>query len=136
MAFKLSMRQAHFSWCSLTSKYTKHCFLFCFWQLKASCLCSMLSFGPQKHQPYVFFSFQTFNYIKRTLIHVFLPRRHHAYIACCILTSKKIIRTLLLAFCPLFTSFTVYFELFKSQKRRQYLPCLFTASKTTIVTFA
>ena len=114
------MSQAHFSWCSLTSKYTKHSFLFCFWQ-KASCLCSMLSFGPQKHQPYVFSSFQTFNYIKRTLIHVFLPRRHHAYVACCILTSKKIIRTLLFAFCPLLTSFTVYFELFK----RQNVDCTF-----------
>ena len=66
------MHQAHLSWCSLTSKYTKHPSLSCLSPLKASYLPFMLSLDLQKHQPYFLCSFQTFKYVKSTFIHTFL----------------------------------------------------------------
>ena len=124
------------SWWSLTSQCTKPALLFCFWTLKASCLRLMLSFGLQKHQLYVFSSIQTFKYVTRTLIHAFLPlktscvrcllnfklQKHHSYFAFCFLITVDFI--------------TAYFKSFKSQILKLNLACLFTASKTTIVTFA
>ena len=67
------MDQRHLSWCSLTSKYTKHALLHCLWPLKASHLPLMLSFRFQKHQPCLFFRYQTFKYVKWTIVQVFVP---------------------------------------------------------------
>ena len=54
----------------------------------------MLSFGLQERKPYLFSSFQTTEYVKRTLVHAFLPlntscvdgllhfnfEKHHSYV--------------------------------------------------------
>ena len=72
----------------------------------------MLSFGLQKHQPYVFSSFQTFRYVGRTLIHGFLNLETSCVHGLLNLTSKNIIPTLLLALGPLLATFTAYFRAF------------------------
>ena len=68
----------------------------------------MLSFGLQKHQPYVFLTFQGFKNVRRPLIRVFLPlktscvrgllrfnlQKHHAYFAFGFMTTVDFIYSL------------------------------------------
>ena len=71
--FNMQMHLPHLSWCSLTSKYTKHTLLVCLWPLKASRLPLMLWFGLEKHAPFLFSSHKIFKCVRQTLIHPFLP---------------------------------------------------------------
>ena len=89
------MHQEHLSWWSLTSKYTKHALLFCLW--------------PS--------SFQTFEYVRHTLIYAFLPQKtscihrflhsnlqkHHLYFAFHFLSTVNLIDCLFWGFYPLNT---------------------------------
>ena len=72
----------------------------------------MLLFGLENHQPYVFSSFETFKYVRRTLVHAFLPlttlyvrgllhcdlQKHHWYFAFAFMTTVDLIHSFFLGF--------------------------------------
>ena len=101
----------------------------------------MLSFGFQKHQPYLSSSFQTFKYVRRTLIHAFIPpntscthclllfnlEKHHLYFAFRLLKTVDFIYCLFWNFLRLNTYTVPCFFVYSIHKRH----CYFSVSTLT-----
>ena len=85
----------------------------------------MLSFGLQKHQPYLFTCFQTSKYVRRTLIHAFLLLKRWCVCGLFLFNGGKHRCCLALSFLTTTVHFSYcLFEGF-SELNTYTVPCLF-----------
>ena len=108
----------------------------------------MLSFGLQKHQRHLFSTFQSFKYVKRTLIQAFVNlkrscvhgffqlrlEKHHFYHSFSFLTTGDFICYLFQGFSKLITYTAPCLFIYSVQKRHCYVSTSNLASKSIIGT--